>query len=70
MRQRDYALGTAIGILPSLIGFVLLGGIGASGQHNRTLVLGLSLVFLVFGFWLAYALKLRSSEVGTTEFIE
>lgn len=62
MRQRDYALGTAIGILPSLIGFVLLGGLAASGVHNRILVLGLSLFFLLAGFGLARYLKLRNPQ--------
>lgn len=63
MRQRDYALGTAIGILPSLIGFVLLGGIGASGVHNRLLILGLSVVFMLSGFGLAHYLKRKGTEV-------
>lgn len=62
MRQRDYALGTAIGILPSLIGFVLLGGIAASGVHNRLLVLGLSGVFMLSGFGLAHYLKRKRNE--------
>lgn len=59
MRQRDYALGTAVGILPSLIGFVLLGGIAASGEHNRLLVLGLSGFFMLSGFGLAQYLRRR-----------
>lgn len=63
MSQRDYALGTAIGILPSLIGFVLLGGIAASGVHNRLLVLGLSVFFMLTGFGLAHYLKRRETEV-------
>jgi len=66
MRQRDYALGTAIGILPSLIGFVLLGGIAASGVHNRLLVFGLSGFFMLSGFGLARYLKRREAEVIVT----
>ncbi len=30
VRQRDYAIGTFIGILPALIAFVLLGGVGSA----------------------------------------
>jgi len=62
IRQRDYAIGTFIGILPSLIGFVLLGGIAASGVQNRTLVLGLSVFFMVLGFGIAHFLK-RQEQV-------
>lgn len=53
MRQRDFAIGTFIGILPALIAFVLLGGIGAAGVQNRMLLLGLSVVFLLFGLLVA-----------------
>ncbi|MDG5467977.1 TVP38/TMEM64 family protein [Deltaproteobacteria bacterium IMCC39524] len=61
IRQRDYAIGTFIGILPSLIGFVLLGGIAASGAHNRTLVVVLSALFMLLGFGIAHYLKRRDS---------
>ena len=64
IRHRDYAVGTFIGILPSLIGFVLLGGVAASGVHNRTLVLALSALFMLFGFGVAHYLKRR--EVAFT----
>lgn len=57
IRQRDYAIGTFIGILPSLIGFVLLGGIVAADVQNRVLVLGLSIFFMLFGFGIAQYLK-------------
>jgi uncharacterized membrane protein YdjX (TVP38/TMEM64 family) len=57
IRHRDYAIGTFIGILPSLIGFVLLGGIVAPGVHNRTLVVILSAFFMLFGFGVAHHLK-------------
>jgi len=61
MRQRDYVIGTAIGILPSLIGFVLLGGVAAAGVNNRFLVLGLSALFMLSGFGLARYLKKRET---------
>ena len=64
IRQRDYAIGTFIGILPSLIGFVLLGGIAASGVQNRTLILGLSVFFMMFGFGLAHHLKRKERGVN------
>lgn len=70
IRPRDYAVGTFIGILPSLIGFVLLGGIAASGVQSRVLVLSLSVFFMLLGFGIAHVLKrregaLRNSERGT-----
>jgi uncharacterized membrane protein YdjX (TVP38/TMEM64 family) len=57
MRQRDYAIGTAIGILPSLIGFVLLGGVAAVGVNNRLLILGMSIFFMLLGLGLASYLR-------------
>lgn len=57
VRHRDYAVGTFIGILPSLIGFVLLGGVAAPGVENRTLVVSLSVCFMLFGFAIAKRLK-------------
>jgi len=60
IRHRDYALGTFIGILPSLIGFVLLGGIVAPDVQNRTLVVVLSVIFMLAGFGLAHHLKRKS----------
>jgi uncharacterized membrane protein YdjX (TVP38/TMEM64 family) len=59
IRQRDYALGTFVGILPSLIGFVLLGGMAASGVHHHVLILVLSLGFLALSFGIARHLKHR-----------
>jgi uncharacterized membrane protein YdjX (TVP38/TMEM64 family) len=59
IRQRDYAIGTFLGILPSLIGFVLLGGGAAAGVEDRVLVLGLSALFMLFGFGVAHALRRR-----------
>ena len=59
VRHRDYAVGTFIGILPSLIGFVLLGGVVAPGVQNRALVVTLSSLFMLFGFGIANTLKRR-----------
>jgi len=59
IRHRDYAIGTFVGILPSLIGFVLLGGVVASGVQNRILVLGLSALFMLLGFGIAHYLRCR-----------
>jgi uncharacterized membrane protein YdjX (TVP38/TMEM64 family) len=67
IRQRDYALGTFFGILPSLIGFVLLGGIAASGVQHRVIVLSLSTLFMVLSFGIAHLLKLRGKENNPTE---
>ena len=61
IRHRDYAIGTFIGILPSLIGFVLLGGVAAAGVQNRVLILCLSLLFMLCGFAIAHYLK-RSEQ--------
>ena len=62
IRQRDYALGTFFGILPSLVGFVLLGGIAAPGVHHRALILVLSLGCMALGFGMARWLKLREAR--------
>ena len=67
IRHRDYAIGTFIGILPSLIGFVLLGGIVAPGVHNRTLVIILSALFMLIGFSIAHYLKRRGSNEVSSE---
>ncbi len=63
MRQRDFAIGTFIGILPALISFVLLGGIGAAGVQNRLVLLGVSILFLLFGLLVAHRLKGREGKV-------
>ncbi len=57
MRQRDFAIGTFIGILPALISFVLLGGIGASGVQDRLLLLIISIFFLLLGLLVAKWLR-------------
>ncbi|RLB66028.1 MAG: hypothetical protein DRH08_07100 [Deltaproteobacteria bacterium] len=67
IRHRDYAVGTLIGILPSLIGFVLLGGIAASGVQNRILVLSLSVLFMLLGFGIAHYLKRQETALNKIE---
>lgn len=67
IRHRDYAIGTFIGILPSLIGFVLLGGVAASGVQNRVLVLILSALFMLLGFGIAHRLKRRDVALSDIE---
>ncbi|MCF6177914.1 MAG: TVP38/TMEM64 family protein [Geopsychrobacter sp.] len=62
VRHRDYAIATFIGILPALIAFVLLGGIGAAGAGNRWWLLVGSLVFLVLGILLARWLGRREQS--------
>lgn len=62
MRQRDYAIGTFVGILPSLIGFVLLGGIAAAGVRHRAWVLTVSVGCMLFGFAIARLLRQREGR--------
>jgi uncharacterized membrane protein YdjX (TVP38/TMEM64 family) len=62
VRHRDYAVGTFIGILPSLIGFVLLGGVAAPAVQNKALIATLSVFFMLFGFAIAKLLKRREAE--------
>lgn len=61
IRQRDYAIGTFLGILPGIVAFVLLGGIAAAGVNHRLLVLGASLLFLLFGLLLAHHLRRKTA---------
>jgi uncharacterized membrane protein YdjX (TVP38/TMEM64 family) len=53
MRQRDFAIGTFIGILPGLVSFVLLGGAASAGVEDRLVVLGAAVVFFLLGLALA-----------------
>lgn len=62
VRQRDFVLGTFFGILPSLIGFVLLGGTVASGVAHPGVIIGLSAVFLSVGFTMAHLLRRRERK--------
>lgn len=59
---RDFTLGTFIGVLPSIIAFVLLGGAGAAGVGRRLDVLILSIVFFFFGLILARWLHRREER--------
>jgi len=80
MRQRDFAIGTFIGIMPGIITFVLLGGVvsvKASGMltilgldvSQRMFVLVLSGFFFVLGLVIAKILKNRNhnAEACPTE---
>ncbi len=62
MRQRDFFLGTFLGIIPGLVSFVLLGGSGHAGIQNRALLLGLAVFFFALGLAVARLLR-RSANV-------
>ena len=62
MRQRDFFIGTFLGILPALVSFVLLGGAGAAGVENRMLLFGSAVFFFVIGLIVAKLLKRVSPE--------
>lgn len=57
MRQRDFFVGTFLGIMPGLVTFVFLGGAGAAGVENRMLLFGTALVFFVVGLAAARVLR-------------
>ncbi len=56
MRQRDFALGTALGIIPGLAAFIFLGGAFANWRST----LPLFVLFFAFGLVVAYFLKTRT----------
>lgn len=62
MRQRDFFIGTFLGILPALVTFVLLGGAGAAGVENRLLLIGSALVFFFLGLIVARVLRREIPE--------
>lgn len=64
VRHRDYALGTFIGIMPALVAFVLLGGIGSVGANRLWLMIG-SVTFLMIGIGLARWLGRREASAGS-----
>ena len=66
MRQRDYFVGTFLGIMPALVTFVLLGGAGAAGVENRLVLFGSALVFFVLGLVAAKLLRKDTSAEDTT----
>lgn len=63
MRQRDFAIGTFVGILPALISFVLFGGVAAGGNQNRLLTLGLAVLFFFLGLVIARLFRNREQEI-------
>jgi uncharacterized membrane protein YdjX (TVP38/TMEM64 family) len=67
MRQRDFFLGTLLGIMPGLVSFVLLGGAGASGVENRLWIFGGACFFFVFGLLIARALRKKEPTEGLAD---
>jgi len=65
MRQRDFALGTFIGIMPGLVSFVLLGGSVASGVDNRITIIGISVACFLLG--IIVAKRIRKHNLGTPQ---
>ena len=62
MRQRDFFVGTALGIVPGLVSFVLLGGAGAAGVEHRLWIFGGAFFFFVIGLIIARVLRPTSPE--------
>ncbi len=62
MRQRDFFIGTLLGIMPALVSFVLLGGAGAAGVENRKLLFGSAVFFFVIGLVVARWLRRVTPE--------
>lgn len=62
MRQRDFFIGTFLGILPALVSFVLLGGAGAAGVEHRALLFGSAVFFFVVGLVVARYLRRVAPE--------
>jgi len=64
MRLRDFFVGTAIGIIPGTVTFVLLGGSVSASAENRVLIFAGALLFFVLGLGVARILKRRESTQG------
>ncbi|MCP5042823.1 MAG: TVP38/TMEM64 family protein [bacterium] len=62
MRQRDFFIGTLLGIMPSLVSFVLLGGAGAAGVEHRLWTFAGAIFFFVFGLVIARVLRNMSPK--------
>lgn len=67
MRQRDFAIGTFLGIIPALVAFVLLGGAGSAGVENRLLLLSIAAFVFGIGFYVAHRLRRSNPEVAEPE---
>jgi uncharacterized membrane protein YdjX (TVP38/TMEM64 family) len=65
VRQRDYAVGTFIGIMPGLVAFVLLGGAAHADTQNRLLIASIGIGALIVGVTVARLLK--SKNLGDNE---
>ncbi len=66
MRQRDFMIGTAVGIVPGLVSFVLLGGAGAAGVEHRLWIFAGAFFFFVLGLIIARAVRPNSPEEAPT----
>ncbi|MFT5127065.1 MAG: putative membrane protein YdjX (TVP38/TMEM64 family) [Rhodothermales bacterium] len=62
MRQREFAIGTFIGIMPGLIAFVLLGSTASANTQARSTVFVLSLVFFVLGIVVAKRIRRQNPQ--------
>ncbi|MEO1936153.1 MAG: TVP38/TMEM64 family protein [Myxococcales bacterium] len=67
MSQRDYFLGTLLGIMPGLVSFVLFGGAGAAGVNNRLWVFGGACLFFVLGLVIARLLRRSEPKEGQSQ---
>lgn len=63
MRQRDFFIGSFVGIMPGLVSFVLLGGTGAAGVEHRLWIFGGAIFFFLLGLIIARALRRLSPEI-------
>lgn len=68
IKQRDFALGTIIGIIPGALVFILLGNVLGNGTSLTTtqivINIGLSLLLFVLSLYLSKYLKKRNKGLG------
>ena len=57
MRQRDFFVGTFVGIIPGLISFVLLGGSASSSVNNKLFIFLTAIFFFIVGLIIARYLQ-------------